>query len=77
MPSLNRRTFLKLSGGLGAGLLMRPGIGIAATPDRKPNFIIIFIDDQGYQDLGVFGSPNIKTPRIDQMAGEGMRFTDF
>ena len=38
---------------------------------------IIFADDQGYQDLGVFGSPNIKTPNIDRMAQEGMRFTDF
>jgi len=44
---------------------------------KKPNFIIIFADDQGYQDLGCFGSPDIKTPRIDQMAAEGMRFTNF
>jgi len=42
-----------------------------------PNFVIIFTDDQGYQDLGCFGSPNIKTPHIDQMARDGMRFTDF
>ena len=44
---------------------------------KPPNFIIIFTDDQGYQDLGCFGSPDIKTPRIDQMAKEGMRFTSF
>lgn len=43
----------------------------------KPNFVIIFTDDQGYQDLGCFGSPNIKTPNIDQMAAEGMKFTNF
>ncbi|MDP0491595.1 MAG: sulfatase [Verrucomicrobiota bacterium JB023] len=43
----------------------------------KPNFIIILTDDQGYQDLGCFGSPNIKTPRIDQMAAEGRKFTSF
>ncbi|PQV50610.1 arylsulfatase [Jejuia pallidilutea] len=43
----------------------------------KPNFIIIFTDDQGYQDLGCFGSPNIKTPNIDKMASEGMKFTNF
>lgn len=42
-----------------------------------PNFIVIFCDDQGYQDLGCFGSPDIQTPNIDQMAAEGMRFTDF
>jgi arylsulfatase A-like enzyme len=44
---------------------------------RKPNFIIIFADDLGYQDVGCYGSPLIRTPRIDQMAKEGMRFTDF
>lgn len=43
----------------------------------KPNIIIILNDDQGYQDLGCFGSPDIETPRVDQLAREGMRFTDF
>ena len=54
--------------------------GIVAAPAAAadlPNIIIIFADDQGYQDLGCFGSPNIKTPHIDRMAGEGMRFTNF
>lgn len=49
----------------------------AAEEPQKPNFIVIFSDDQGYQDLGCYGSPDIKTPRLDQMAREGMRFTDF
>ena len=49
----------------------------ASAAATKPNVIIIFTDDQGYQDLGCFGSPNIKTPHIDRMAKEGMRFTDF
>lgn len=44
---------------------------------EKPNIIIFFTDDQGYQDLGCFGSPLIQTPHLDQMAREGMRFTDF
>ncbi len=48
-----------------------------AAGDRPPNFVLIFIDDQGYQDLGCYGSPNIKTPNLDQMAAEGTRFTDF
>lgn len=43
----------------------------------KPNFIIIFTDDQGYGDLGCFGSNKIKTPHIDRMAKEGCRFTSF
>lgn len=44
---------------------------------RTPNFVVIFTDDQGYQDLGCFGSPDIATPNLDRMAAEGMRLTDF
>ncbi len=47
------------------------------APVRPPNFVILFADDQGYGDLGVFGATDFQTPRIDQMAAEGMRFTDF
>ncbi|MEY3421468.1 MAG: hypothetical protein RIR48_1760, partial [Bacteroidota bacterium] len=43
----------------------------------KPNVIIIFTDDQGYQDLGCYGSPKIKTSNIDKLAAEGIRFTNF
>ncbi len=43
----------------------------------KPNFIIIFTDDQGYNDLGCFGSERIKTPNIDRLAKEGRKFTNF
>ncbi|MGB6219946.1 sulfatase family protein [Haloferula sp.] len=43
----------------------------------KPNFIIIFTDDQGYNDLGCFGSEKIKTPNIDRLATEGRKFTSF
>ncbi|MHC4248472.1 MAG: sulfatase-like hydrolase/transferase [Planctomycetota bacterium] len=43
----------------------------------KPNIIIVFNDDMGYADLGCFGAPKNKTPRIDKMAQEGCRFTDF
>jgi len=75
---MNRRHFLKSVGIGAAALAAAKGMpAIAAASKDKPNFIIIFIDDQGYQDLGCFGSPNIKTPNIDQMAKDGMRFTDF
>ncbi|WP_276165989.1 sulfatase family protein [Zobellia alginiliquefaciens] len=43
----------------------------------KPNIILIFTDDQGYGDLGCYGSPNIETPNIDLMASEGIRLTSF
>ena len=50
---------------------------VYAGATDKPNFIIIFTDDQGYSDLGCFGSETIKTPRIDRLAEEGMKFTSF
>ena len=56
--------------------LLLAGSGALAASER-PNFIVIFIDDLGYGDLGCYGSPNIRTPRIDQMADEGLRFTNF
>jgi len=46
------------------------------SPD-KPNIIIIFTDDQGYADLGCYGAKGFTTPNLDQMANEGMRFTNF
>ncbi|MFP6764241.1 MAG: sulfatase [Planctomycetaceae bacterium] len=48
-----------------------------AADAKRPNFVVIFADDQGYQDLGCFGSPDIETPNIDRMATEGVRLTDF
>ncbi|MEP4079448.1 sulfatase [Haloferula sp.] len=50
---------------------------LAAAESNKPNFVIIFTDDQGYQDLGCYGSPDIDTPNLDRMAAEGTRFTSF
>lgn len=44
---------------------------------HKPNVVIIFTDDRGYQDLGCYGSPLIQTPSIDGMAREGLKLTDF
>ena len=44
---------------------------------KKPNIIIILTDDQGYEDLGCFGSQRISTPHIDQMAKEGAVLSDF
>ncbi len=61
-----------LVGCLLAGLLTGPVI----SQDR-PNIVVIFCDDMGYNDLGCFGSTKIKTPHLDRMAAEGRKFTNF
>ena len=42
-----------------------------------PNFVVIMTDDQGYQDLGCYGSPDIRTPHLDKLAADGMKFISF
>ena len=49
----------------------------AMASEDRPNIIFIMVDDLGYGDLGSFGQQNIKTPHLDQLATEGMRFTQF
>ncbi|MEW4571351.1 sulfatase [Tautonia sp. JC769] len=49
----------------------------AAAEDRPPNVVIIFTDDQGYADVGVFGAEGFETPHLDRMAAEGRTFTNF
>lgn len=64
---LDRRTFLA---SVGAGLAVQ-----AAVP-KKPNIVFILCDDLGFGDVGVYGS-KIRTPNLDRMAAEGIRFTNF
>ena len=49
----------------------------AQAASAGPNIIIIYADDLGYGDLGCYGHPTIRTPNLDRMAAEGMRFTEF
>ena len=72
MLKLNRFLFLCFS--LVIVLVLNAASGFAA---EKPNIIFIFADDLGYNHLSSYGAPKIKTPVLDQMAEEGIRFTDF
>ncbi|MDP6635340.1 MAG: sulfatase-like hydrolase/transferase [Phycisphaerae bacterium] len=74
-----RRSFLKQIGAAAAAITVG-GSAFGKNPaieENKPNFILIFIDDMGYGDIGCFGSKKNRTPHLDKMAAEGMRFTSF
>lgn len=69
---------LLLAFGLAVVLFQHSVARAADTPAaRPPNFVIILADDLGYGDLGCYGHPSIRTPNLDRMAAEGLRFTDF
>jgi len=76
---MNRRAFLKRLS-LGFVALAAPG---CATMDRRfdarrpPNIVVIVSDDQGYGDLGCYGSSEVKTPNLDRLASRGVRLTSF
>ncbi|MCP4611658.1 MAG: sulfatase [Planctomycetes bacterium] len=75
---MNRRDFLKTAGLTAAALALNGcESSLQASRIDKPNVIIIFCDDVGYADVGVFGAKGYKTPHLDRMAAEGVKFTDF
>jgi len=58
-------------------LLFAAVMGCSTKQTRPPNVILIFMDDMGYADVGFNGGMHVKTPRLDQMASEGIVLTDF
>jgi arylsulfatase A-like enzyme len=71
---MKRRKFLKTAG-LGAAALSLGDWGCLSKPAQKPNIVFLMADDLGYNELGSYGQTKIRTPNLDRMAGEGMRFT--
>lgn len=74
---LSRRGFLGCAAACGASIVI-PGVPAdAKASTSKPNFVLIVADDLGYGDIGCFGNHVNRTPNLDRLAAEGMRFTDF
>ena len=71
--SLDRRAFLKSV----AAFAAVPVLGLTQASARKPNIVFIMADDLGWQELGCYGQKRIRTPHLDRMAVEGMRFTRY
>jgi len=73
---MNRREFIGAA--LTTGAITGTTFAGQARPalPRKPNILFILADDLGYGDLSCYGRPDYKTPVLDRMAGEGMKFTD-
>ena len=77
---MNRRFFLKMTG-LGAANLFLAGCTAGGNAfdrkgnSKKPNFLIIIGDDISWSDFGAYGHPNIRTPNVDRLAREGVKFT--
>src|SRR5579872_2250254 len=69
MEHMNRRQFLTSAAMTSAALL-------PAQPKRPPNIVFILADDLGYNDVGCYGQKLIRTPNIDRLSSEGMRFTN-
>jgi arylsulfatase A-like enzyme len=66
---MTRRSFLAL------GFLTVVTLPVVAEPPRKPNIVFVLADDLGYGDLGCYGQTKIKTPTLDRLAKDGVRFT--
>lgn len=70
-----KRTILTGLAVVGLALTPVGSVGADRTSGRRPNVIVILADDLGYGDTGVYGSPIVKTPNIDALAADGVRFT--
>ncbi|MBT3200412.1 MAG: sulfatase-like hydrolase/transferase [Phycisphaerales bacterium] len=75
----NRRDFLKVVGLASVGAVFSRGLVAADKPkaNRRPNVVLIMTDDQGWGQTGYYNHPALKTPNIDKMAANGLRFDRF
>jgi len=77
--TLSRRNFMRLGTLAAAGAMCSRGplgkTAHAQPASKRPNIIFVMVDDMGYGDLGIYGQEHIQMPNVDQMAREGLRYT--
>jgi arylsulfatase A-like enzyme len=61
----------------GLVVLLLSGMSVESHSSTQPNILLIYVDDLGYGDLGSYGHPVIKTPHLDKLASDGLRFTNY
>lgn len=72
---MNTHCIVWILGALAGACL--PSVSAGDLTGRKPNIVFLLTDDQGYGDVSAHGNPILKTPNIDRLHAEGVRFTDF
>ena len=72
---MDRREFVRTVGLGAAALGLGSMEGCRTPPRRPPNVLFIMADDLGYNEVGLYGQDKIRTPSIDRIGREGMRFT--
>ena len=70
---MKRRDFIRVCGA-SAGLAAAPVFARRSPRRERPNVLLILADDMTYHDLGCYGNPQVHTPNLDRLAGEGVRF---
>ena len=77
MPAVERGGSVVLAVAVAALAAAAAPVAAQPTATRPPNIVLVYADDLGYGDIGVYGATRIRTPHIDRLAAAGVRFTDF
>jgi len=78
LPRSRRRTLVwQVIGFVWLGAVLASVAAESPSPARRPHLLVIMVDDLGWGDLGCYGAPDLRTPHLDRLAAEGLRFTRF